>query len=475
MPRRRTSPLPRGITARKRKSGTVYLLSYADRSGRVHQELGGPDLREAIRLLAQRRTEIREGTFAPAGGATGRLTLDAWAEMQHAERERRGVRSIRVEIQKYRDHISPTLGSKAIADIRPSDVADLIERLKRAGTLSAKTIVNVHGVLHSMLEQARFRELVSTNVASLPRGMLPRIGKRKGPRFEREELWQLLTDPRIEQHRRVWYALQALSGMRCGEASGRRWRDLDRDTPTLSAMRVWSQYEDQPLKTARDDDTHERLVPVHPALASMLDTWRRHGFAELYGRHPSADDWLVPDPRTGRPRTYAQGQNALRRDCDRIGIPQRGVHAFRHAFVSLARSDGARKDVLETVTHNARGEMIDGYTAFEWTARCEAVSCLRFELHRATITALPKAAGADDAGPQLDASLDAQRSEPAFVHGGGGNRTLVRKHSAQLASTCVFRVLDRRERRPRKGFPRSYRLYFLVFNPSRAIEDQPAQ
>ena len=40
-----------------------------------------------------------------------------------------------------------------------------------------------------------------------------------------------MTDPRIPADRRILHTLQALTGMRIGEACGRRWRDYDRETP----------------------------------------------------------------------------------------------------------------------------------------------------------------------------------------------------------------------------------------------------
>ena len=299
--------------------------------------------------------------------------------------------------------------------------------------------LNIHGVLHAILERARFEEIIVANSASLPRGFLPKTSKNRAPRFTREEVWQLLTDERIEPHVRVFYALMGLGGMRLGEASGRRWRDLDRDAAPLAALSVATQYEDNPLKTAEGEHTAERLVPVHPALGAMLDDWRTHLFAVTYGRHPQPNDWLVPDPRTGRPRTTNQAGKALYRDCERTGIPKRGCHAFRRAFISLARSDGARGEIIETITHNARGSIVDVYTSYEWAPLCAAVSALRFDLHRADVVSLPRAVAASAGGSQLDALLDASAETPLIagkMGGGGGNRTHVRKCSS-TASTCV--------------------------------------
>ena len=103
-------------------------------------------------------------------------------------------------------------------------------------------------------------------------------------------------------------------------------------------------------------------------------------------------------------------------------------------MISAARSSGARRDVLEQITHNARGAIIDVYTAWEWPALCEAVSCLRVDPER-----LP--------GRIYDISYDicvSQNANPQqslrLFGGGGGNRTHVRKWS-RTASTCVVCVL----------------------------------
>jgi hypothetical protein len=38
--------------------------------------------------------------------------------------------------------------------------------------------------------------------------------------------------------------------------------------------------------------------------------------------------------------------------------------------------------VLERVTHNSSGKIIDRYTHFDWAPLCEAVLCLRLDVHR---------------------------------------------------------------------------------------------
>lgn len=465
MGRKRTRPLPKGITERKRAGGRVtYRISFVDQHGELQQETL-PRLEDAERQIAKRRAEVAAGTYRVSGVEVPSMTVAELADAWLADQKARGARSyLDMEII-VRLHIKPALGDRRLDELTPPDVAAWI----RAMTCAAKSVRNRHGVLHSILQLAHFRGLVASNVATLPRGMLPTIGKKRQPRFTRDELWQLLTDERIAEHRRVFYALQGLGGMRLGEASGRRWRDLDTETPHLACLTVATQYDDKPLKTAKGERTAERVVPVHVALSELLTTWRRRGFRSLFGRDPRPEDWIIPDPKTGKPRTREQARNALARDCDKVGVDARGTHALRRAFISLARSDGARKDVLEIITHNAAGAVIDMYTSLEWQTLCEAVTCLRFELRRAHVVALPVAA-AGGGGPVDEPAREGAGAAPfaqpfAQPVGSTGNagRSGWRCRESNpspravrdLPSTCVVRSLMSLRRPPTDRLPPS--------------------
>jgi len=93
----------------------------------------------------------------------------------------------------------------------------------------------------------------------------PKKRGKGGVPYRRHEAIALMTDARIPADRKMLNTLQALTGMRIGEACGRRWRDYDRETPGLGAIHVWSQYEDRPLKTGRAAHEKERFVPVRRA------------------------------------------------------------------------------------------------------------------------------------------------------------------------------------------------------------------
>ncbi len=127
-----------------------------------------------------------------------------------------------------------------------------------------------------------------------------------------------------------------------------------------------------------------RPVPVHPTLAAILAEWKLHGWPEMMGRQPTADDLVLPlppgsaNPGEMRPRQYSGDR--FEQDLAMLGFRHRRGHDLRRTFISLARSDGARADILRRVTHKPPPEVFEGYTTFEWEVVCREVVKLR--VHR---------------------------------------------------------------------------------------------
>lgn len=368
-----------GVFERQRRSGTVYYVSFVW-NGRQVQERAGTDKRQALQLERQRKREVRDGTYRAdkkSGSTTLANYIDGWLDARKA----RGVRTVADDETRLRMHVLPRLGCKRLDNITRRDVLDLVESLRSGGRLAPKTVRNVFGTLRTLFRDALIEELVAVDPCVLPRGALPSprelsssSARRKPSVFSREEVRLLLTDRRVPADRRMLYALLFLTGTRHGEAVGRRWRDLDDAALPLGALTVATQYADEPLKTKTP-----RVVPVHPLLAQLLTGWKHAGFKEFFLREPRPEDFIVPS-RTGKCRASGTSHQGLQLDCAAIGIPGRRVHDTRHTFISLARRDGARKDVLERITHNATGDIVDRYTTFDWAPLCEAVACLRLSL-----------------------------------------------------------------------------------------------
>ena len=98
-----------------------------------------------------------------------------------------------------------------------------------------------------------------------------------------------------------------------------------------------------------------RMVPVHPTLAKILAEWKLGGWPAMVKRIPQPDDLIIPS-RRGVNRSRHHSLTKFHEDLSRLGMRKRRQHDLRRTFISLARADGARKDVLERVTHGSRGE-----------------------------------------------------------------------------------------------------------------------
>jgi len=92
-------------------------------------------------------------------------------------------------------------------------------------------------------------------------------------------------------------------------------------------------------------------------------------------------------------RTQNKAGKDHRADAELLGIyvPGRLTHGLRRWFISTCRNASARTEVVELMTHNAKGEVIDAYTSWEWSTLCGEVSKLEVELHPASLIVLPVA------------------------------------------------------------------------------------
>lgn len=419
MSRPRKQPLPTGIYVRKLARGREsYWIDFALPSGKRQRERAGTTIDEAKRRRALRLAQVREGTFC-AGSGTGAQTLDTYAARWiDSRRAGKHVRDVEHEAQMLRDHVSPHLGRKRLDEIRPRDVVAWIRTLSTAGALARKSISNVHGVLNSLLQDACRDDLIVGNPArGLSRSDLPGVRPtREVAAWTRAEVEALIADDRIPEDRRVAYAIAAFTGARLGEVAGLRWSDLDTAGLPLWCWDLRTQWDREPLKTDR-----RRRVPIHPELRRVLEDWKREGWARFVCRRPTADDLVVPRANGTIHADNSLGAKSIQRHARRVGIDptHRNFHSLRRAFITLARTDGAPADVVERITHNKRGEMIDRYTFFGWQPLCDAVAAVRVVVRSGALSVAANTAAANEPGLPADVSRHASR------HAAGGTVALV--------------------------------------------------
>jgi integrase len=385
--------------------GKIAWIRYADPSGdTVYESTGQRDRRVAERLYRQRKREIADGIWlGPKRTNANRLRVSEYAEAWLAKQKLRGLASWRNENQKLRAHVLPLIGSRVLADLRPKDVVQLVEELKRRpvlrgrGLLAPRTAINAYAVFSRMCRDAVIEEVIAATPCVLPSKTLPRK-RDKDPTwratavFVRDEVETLISDERIGEDERVFYALMFFLGVRVGEASGRRWRDYDTSARPLGRMTIATQYDDQPVK----QEDRPREMPVHPTLAAILAHWKLSGFARFFGRAPTPEDFIVPEPSNQwrRRGQHRNGKTSYRRLQDALvllGFRRRRQHDARRTLVSLGRADGCDRDILRACTHGDRREQLDDYTTWPWDAKCREIAKIKLGRRGASVAAIAEA------------------------------------------------------------------------------------
>jgi integrase len=365
--------------------GRLY-LQVRDGAGRWRQRALKLDDTPANRLIAEERMgEVRVLLKAreDAGAGDGAVTVRAWGTKWLAGRKA-SVRDHDHDGTRLRLHVYPVIGSMPLDEVRPRHLVDLVNRLRADGK-APRTVRNVYSVVKAMFRDARIADVLT---AADPCILTHRqMGKVKdSPKFSRaaavftaDELAALVFDPRVPDDRRAWYALLGVGMLRTGEAAGLRWGSVQRAEP-LGRLVVSTSYDHGMTKT-----DVIRWMPIHPALASILEAWRLGGWARTFGRPPTDDDLVVPvpAPKNRGPRKLAGSMRdrhwARKRmvaDFAALGLRHRRAHDLRRTGISLAQDGGADSRVLRWGTHAPPGETIDGYTSLAWTTLSRAVSMM---------------------------------------------------------------------------------------------------
>ncbi len=347
--------------------------------------------RQATRFMrdleARRDSEQQHGVSADGGP----ITLSHYVKTWNAERQQLGLADIKNTEARLRDHVLPVLGDMPIAEIRARHVVDLFKRLRTSGKLAPKTIYNIYANMKAVFRDAQMADLVDATPCVLTKYQLgENVDKnpewRSTAIYSRDEMEQLLSDLRVPFDRRVYYALEGIGALRLGEAAGLRFRHFDAAKEPLGELLIATSYNKGRTKTKVP-----RRMPVHPTLAAMLAEWKLQGWVEMMGRAPAPNDLVVPmppehaarrrsDPNAEPMRTKTYVFKRLRDDLKALGLRHRRGHDLRRTMISLARTDGARKDILELCTHTPKkGSTIDLYTTFPWPALCEEVAKLRVQ------------------------------------------------------------------------------------------------
>lgn len=227
-------------------------------------------------------------------------------------------------------HATRALGGIALKDLNPFMFDDMYAKL--AENLSAKTVREVHNVVHVALKRAVKTKLIPFNPAD---GCdLPRVDQPEAVALNAEQLaayQQAASGSWVD----LLIRLAAAIGARRGELLATSWSDLDWDTNRLrierSLYQVKSEIGIKPTKT--------RQVRVVSVPLSLIEYLKLHREAQdqhrvMFGPDYRADlDLIFADP-AGNYLLPSSVTRAAVRLAKKAGLQDVGIHSLRHTHAS---------------------------------------------------------------------------------------------------------------------------------------------
>ena len=207
--------------------------------------------------------------------------------------------------------------------------------------LSAKTVLEHHRLISTVLEQALKEGLVAVNVAS--RATLPKVERKEVNYFQPEQIAAIREA--LEHEPLKWKALVhmlLITGARRGEVLGLKWDNVDFENSRVYICNsvLYSAdvgiYESTP-KTERS----KRYIYLPAETMALLRAYRAWQIAErerLDGYY--LDRGFVFAQDNGAPMHPDSVTDYLKKLSRRYGLPHLNPHAFRHTMASMLYYNG---------------------------------------------------------------------------------------------------------------------------------------
>lgn len=336
-------------------------------------------------------------------GVEGPMTVARWAVSWLAGLVDKEIGAVDDYRSILKHHILPHIGSLQLDGVKREHIDQVMAKVKKLER-APRTQLHVYWTMKAMFNRAVQEDLLPATPCRLTKRDLPKL-KDADPEwrdtavFSKAEIQAIVTSERIPWPRRVFYALEFLTGSRFGEVSALRIRHYHPDRKPLGMLQIAVSYNTKKKKVKGVKTDVPRTMPVHPWLADILAPWLAYGWEQFMGRPPTPDDIMVPTERgthrkadvgwrqlNGLPAREAtpaakgkpavKARKAVKGDLELLGFRRRRQHDARHTFITLAVEDGAIRHVLKEVTHGKEGTVMDGYQRSSWSLLCAQVSKL---------------------------------------------------------------------------------------------------
>lgn len=332
----------------------------------IQWSFSGKTQKEVREKMQAAAVELNSGTHQEPCKMTVGEWLDIW-QKEYLGNTKPHTKKSYASIIK--NHIKPAIGAIKISNLTPIQVQQLINGIKSTKktmsgeAVNPKTLKNVHGVLHSALNQAVLCGYIQANPAD--RTILPKRSKAEIHVLEDQQVLQFFKA--IEGHKfQYLYLVDLFTGMRQSELLGLQWPDIDFEHKSITVKRqlqyLGSAHGGYQYATPKSNKSRLIVLPDKAVDALLQQRKLQYTMRLAVGEAWNNPDDLVFTDELGNHIKYDVIYRNLKRIFQSMGVPDMRFHDLRHSYAVLSLQSGCDiKTVQENLGHYAAAFTLDTY------------------------------------------------------------------------------------------------------------------
>ena len=329
----------------------------------IQKSITGKTQKEVAKKLKEVTSAIDSGTYV----APNKMTVGQWLDIWQAEYlgavKPRTVDSYKATI---RTHLKPGLGAIKLESLAAHTIQSFYNSLSSPRgdrePLSAKSVKNIHGVLHKALQQAVANGYIRFNPTDPC--VLPKVIKKELKPLDEAQITAFLKA--IQGHRyEDLFIVTIFTGMREGEVLGLQWGcvDLTKGTITINKQLQKVRGSKGEYTLAPTKNGKSRTLAIAPFVVSVMKRVRK---TQLENRLRYGECWedsgFVFTDELGRHLKHQTVYLDFKKVVEGIGSPETRFHDLRHSYaVASIKSGDDIKTVQENLGHATAAFTLDVY------------------------------------------------------------------------------------------------------------------
>lgn len=326
----------------------------------IQRSIYGATQKEVLQKLQEVHQALENGTYTQPTRMTVAQWLDIWAAEYLGGVKGSTSKSYEAHIK---NHIKPALGAVKLQQLKPHALQTFYNNCQSSKNLSAKTIKNLHGVVHGALKQAVSIGYLRSNPADFVQ--LPRIERKEIHPMPEDVLPSFLEVIAGQEFERVFF-VSVFTGMRKGEVLGLCWNDVDFEHGTVCIKQQLQKEKGcagSYVLVSPKNDKPRAITPAADVMAALHEEKRVQAQRQLAaGSLWSNPDNLVFTNPLGRHLVPQTVYKHFKRIVMALGYPDLRFHDLRHTYaVNALRCGDDIKTVQGNLGHHTAAFTLDTY------------------------------------------------------------------------------------------------------------------